>query len=400
MRTLRLAVTMLLSLPLLAAGCGGTLDGGDDPAGVGAAIVGGTFEPSYKFPWRVDLDSCHGVLIDPSWVLTAAHCVPLNGWSHKVSYTRTDPYDGTPHTDHRMVTNSYSQVFIHPGFVNGGGYGYPVNDIALIRLDSPFTIDPYIQTVAIPKTPRVAGTTGAIASFSHNGTPPPGDDAVLRMAIPSGLTPNCVVPASAFCASSDTASLCDGDSGSGFVTVEGGRATVRGIVSFVNTKSCQTVTPGDFGGLTDVFTFHDWILGTMQRTDATLAGTTRVHASGRLARGVVGLGCTNPYGTMWGPMNVSGAAIGANCQPGDTEAVVCSLSPGQTDPIRARPVVITRFTMTTTNASGATTTTTLPIASATSATHYGFTPANVTREFSCEIGLGSITIGGGGVLTR
>lgn len=85
-----------------------------------------------------------------------------------------------------MVTNSYSQVLIHPGFVNGGGYGYPVNDIALIRLDSPFTIDPYIQTVAIPSRPRVAGTTGAIAAFSHNGTPPPGYDAGLRMVIPSG----------------------------------------------------------------------------------------------------------------------------------------------------------------------------------------------------------------------
>ena len=63
---------------------------------------------------------------------------------------------------------------------------------------------------------------------------------------------------------------------------------------------------------------------------------------------------------MWAPMNV------------------CSLSP----------------------AAGVTMTTTLPITSATSATHYGFTPSNVTREFTCEIGLGSLTIGGGGVLTR
>lgn len=112
----------------------------------------------------------------------------------------------------------------------------------------------------------------------------------------------------------------------------------------------------------------------------------------------MGLGCTNYYGTMWAPMNVSGTEIGANCQAGDTEAVVCSLSPGQTDPIRARPVVITNFTMKTTNASGVTTTTTLPIASATSATRYGFTPSNVTREFTCEIGFGSLTVGGGGIM--
>ena len=400
MRTLRFAVPTLLSLSLLASGCGGTLDGAGGTGSVDENVVGGTFEPNYQFPWEVVVhDSCHGVLIDPSWVLTAAHCVPLNGWGHQVSYTRTDPYDGSVHSGYRMVTNSYTQVFIHPGFVNNSGYGYPVNDVALIRLDSPFTIDPYIQTVAIPTTARVAGTAGAIASISHTGTPPPGDDAVLRTTIPSVPPLNCVTPNGAFCISSPTASLCDGDSGSGFVTVEGGRATVRGVVSFVNTKSCQTVTTGDFSALTDVAMFHDWIVSTMKTSDASLAGNTRVHATGRLARGVVGLGCTNNYGTMWGPMNVSGSEIGANCLAGDTEAVVCSLSPGQTDPILAQPVIIRRFTMKTTTAAGVTTTTNLPITSTTAATYYDHTPSNVTREFTCEIGLPYIVRGGGGVIS-
>lgn len=57
-------------------------------------------------------------------------------------------------------------------------------------------------------------------------------------------------------------------------------AQKRGLVSFVNTASCQTVTPGDFGGLTDVFMFHDWIMSTMKSSDASLAGNTRVHATG------------------------------------------------------------------------------------------------------------------------
>ena len=375
----------------------GTIDNSGS-GDVDEAIVDGSFEPNYKFPWEVSLDGCHGVLIDPSWVLTAAHCVPTNGWSRKVSFSRTDPYSGTAKNDSRPVTPGYGAVFINDKYVPGGGFDNPVNDIALIRLDSPFTIDPNIQTVAIPTTPAVVGTTGVIAggSHNHNATIPAGDDAVMRTTIPSVNPSTCAPPAGAFCISSPTAGLCPGDSGSGFVTLEGGRAVVRGIASFMNASAtCTSVSSTDYAALTDVFTFHDWILQTMQRNDVTLVGTTRVHSSGRTARGVVGLGCTNPNGTMYAPTNVAGTQIGANCQPGDTEVALCSIVAGQTDPIRPLPVVITRFTMTTTTLSGSTTTT-LPIGN-TFAAYQGVVPFGAVRDFNCQIGLGSLTVGGGGV---
>src|SRR6476661_3127863 len=32
-------------------------------------IVGGTYDPDYKYPWVVRMNGCSGVLIDPQWVL-------------------------------------------------------------------------------------------------------------------------------------------------------------------------------------------------------------------------------------------------------------------------------------------------------------------------------------------
>lgn len=59
----------LLALSLLA-GCGQRLSG---------RVVGGTETSVGKWPWQVSLQYgsthiCGGTIIDPQWVLTAAHC--------------------------------------------------------------------------------------------------------------------------------------------------------------------------------------------------------------------------------------------------------------------------------------------------------------------------------------
>jgi hypothetical protein len=196
-----------------------------------------------------------------------------------------------------------------------------------------------------------------------------------------------------------TGSLCPGDSGSGFVTYENGRATVRGIASAVNMSSDCVTPAGKEVDFTDVFANRDWILKTIGMTDRQLAGNTRVRWSGRGARGVMGIGCLNPADTMWGPLYVLGVEEGADCEADQTQTVVCSLNSHQTGPL-APQVRITGFTMKTTLANGATDVKSLPF-SAQWASFYGLLPAGAQREFTCRIGLADVyDPGDDGVFTQ
>jgi hypothetical protein len=361
-------------------------------------IIGGVLEPDYRYPWKVNYtaSACGAVLVDPRWVLTAAHCVsgPI-GFGERpgefypidpgeLAISRTDPYTGASIFEYHAFVGprATSGVFVHPMYTPKTA----ANDIALLKLSKPLTITHFVQTVAVPTSPRPQGLEGAYAHFSHTGPLPKGQVAVFRGIMPGGSEPS-------FDVTAEGASGCVGDSGSGFVTVENGRATVRGIVR-EGQRRCELSTASVV--FTDVFTHHDWILQTIGKNDAELAGNTRVRWTGFEARGVMGVECPPPFGTgfsgFWeGPLNVVGVEVGAACDPGRKQTLMCRLDPdqGNMGPLMPR---LEGVTMKTTMADGTSESRSFSPRTHNARYHFTFPPDAALREFICQIGLVRVPI--------
>ncbi len=344
-------------------------------------VVGGTNEPNYKYPWVVRMNGCGAVLIDPQWALTAAHCVTPNIGFGQLTYTRTDS-NGNVQTETRSRDQNAGPannrgVFIHPNYAPSPDQA---NDIALIKLAQPFSVNFVLQTVGLPRFPRNPGLVGTVASYvRHDGTPvPQGQVAIFRGPISAIDSPRKIfVPAN-----TAGASLCPGDSGSGFVTVENGRAIVRGVASQGSVSDCMT--PSGEAVFTDVFVVRDWILQTMGKNDASLSGNTRVRWSGTPARGKLVMGCSHPNTPYFGPLNVVGIEEGAMCDGGQAQGIICQLDPNQAS-TQFGPPQIVGFTMRTTMANGSSQVTQLPFVS-NLAQFAGPFPSGASREFTCQLG--------------
>jgi len=210
-------------------------------------VVGGTIEADFQFPWVIDVSGTltgKGVLIAPTWVLTAAHVVETSFGGVRVSYSRTDPKTGKVSAGNKSTAPG--SVSVHPDYKTGSPYA----DLALVRLSSPFASDPFLQPAALPAAVAAVGQAGTIASISHTETLPPGKVAVWRgpIILNGGKT---------FIAKSPTASLCPGDSGSGFISSIGGANVVAGIASQANANDCTR--PNIEFTAVDVYQHLDWI---------------------------------------------------------------------------------------------------------------------------------------------
>ncbi len=291
-------VVAAIAISAASGGCAMSDDIADDIEAEEWSIVGGTVANAASYPWvvRVQGDlSCHGTLIAPRWVLTAAHCVDQSFQQATVSYSRVNPTTGAATSGSRQVP--WSAISLHAGW-NASTLD---NDIALLRLPTAFAPDPLLQHAELP----IRRTSAADPLVMASGSPGPGQVNVLSGTGSPGTTSLLV--------NGGPARACTGDSGSGVIARSGGVNHVVGVASAASIGSDGCGLPGTTLDATYVVKYLDWIGQRMQTGPPPF--TAGFKASASLYPDSYDFGMPSPYETITADFNGDGKADHARVGP-------------------------------------------------------------------------------------
>lgn len=209
-------------------------------------IVNGVNAIPGSWPWQVSLQTstgfhfCGGSLINRQWVVTAAHCAVTT--SHRVVLGAFDLTSKTEPTQIRAISKVLNAQY------NTQTY---VNDLTLIKLATPVTLNTRVSPVCLAATNDVfiEGQICATTGWGYiNATTKTLPAKLQQTGLPIMSNANCQkywgskIQPTMICAGASGVSSCMGDSGGPLVCKKNGAWTLAGIVSW-GSSACNTFYP-------------------------------------------------------------------------------------------------------------------------------------------------------------
>ncbi|XP_042314115.1 vitamin K-dependent protein C-like isoform X2 [Sceloporus undulatus] len=233
-----------------------------------AKVIGGKSGRKGDSPWQVMLSDstgkfkCGGVLINPAWVLTAAHCV-VNEQRIRLKFgkynrLRTEESEQIMDVDKQLPHENYSESTSD-------------NDIAMLHLAHPIMVNKYIVPICLPSKLLAdqelmkEGTQTVVTGWGSQSTDNSKNYSTVLQYIKIPVAPrnDCInamwnsVSDNMFCAGipGDKRDSCHADSGGPMVTKFKNTWFLIGLVSWG--EGCGN--PDNFGIYTKVSAYLDWI---------------------------------------------------------------------------------------------------------------------------------------------